>query len=152
MTKKKLLDLYTAQQYGELIKALREEAPQVDAPSTVLKLLQPYARAEVECFLLITLDGAHRPIAVRGITRGLINHTLVHPREVFRPAILDNAVAIIIAHNHPSGNLKPSPDDDDVTKRLVDAGKIIGIVVLDHIIISPDNGYFSYTEHGRLPV
>jgi DNA repair protein RadC len=93
----------------------------------------------------MTLDGSHQTINVHEITKGLANRTLVHPREVFAPAIEDRAVAIIIAHNHPSGKTDPSGEDLDITKRLVDAGTILGIPVLDHVIVGREN-YTSLKE------
>jgi DNA repair protein RadC len=118
-------------------------------PSDILPLLQKYANRKQEEFIVITLDGQHALIKIRSITKGLVNRTIAHAREIFRPAILDNAVSIIIAHNHPSGNAEHSPEDDEITKRMKDAGKLLGINVLDHIIISK-GGYFSYLESGRM--
>jgi len=99
-----------------------------------------------EYFFGITLNGAHQIIDIHTITKGLVNRTLVHPREVFRPVLLDNATAIIVAHNHPSGNLEPSREDKDITNRLKEAGDLLGIKVLDHIIFS-SNGYRSMLEN-----
>jgi len=106
-------------------------------------------KAKTEGFYVIELDGAHEVIRVRTVTKGLVNRTMVHAREVFRNAIKDNAVAIVVAHNHPSGQVEPSAEDDQITKRLVEAGEIIGIPVLDHVIVARC-GYFSYLEKGRL--
>jgi DNA repair protein RadC len=81
---------------------------------------------------------------------GLLNRTLVHPREVFKHAIKDNSAAIIIGHNHPSGSLDPSTEDKDITRRMKIAGEILGIKVLDHIIVSPTKGYLSMLEMNLL--
>ena len=102
-----------------------------------------------EHFLVMTLDGNHKPIKIHVVTIGLLNRTLIHPREVFRTAILDCAAGIIIAHNHPSSNLQPSTEDDQITRRLFDSGQLVGIPVLDHLIISK-SGYYSYQEVGKL--
>jgi DNA repair protein RadC len=83
------------------------------------------------------------------ISIGLVNRTVVHPREVFYPAIIQNACAIIISHNHPSGRLDPSMEDRDITDRLRQAAEVLGIALLDHVIISKD-GYYSFVEHGLL--
>jgi len=122
----------------------------VKSPADVLAALDRYRNRRQEHFVVVTLDGNHGIIRVRTITKGLVNRSLAHPREVFRPAILDNAVAVVVAHNHPSGNATPSPDDDGLTEWLRKAGACIGIEVLDHIIVS-GGGHYSYLEGGRLP-
>ena len=93
------------------------------------------------------MNGANEVIESRVVTVGLLNTNQVHPREVFVDAISDRAASVILAHNHPSGVLKPSPDDIAVTRQLVDAGKILGISVLDHIIITK-KGHLSFKEKG----
>lgn len=111
--------------------------PVIRSPSDVFGLLiTQYGSEEQEVFLVITLDGSHRIINTHVITRGLVNRTLVHPREVFRPAIKDNSTSIIIAHNHPSGALNPSAEDFNVTETITEAGHLLGITVLDHILFS----------------
>lgn len=99
--------------------------------------------------MVVTLNGAHEVIKVRVLTIGLINRTVIHPREFLRPAILDNSAAVIAIHNHPSGRLEPSPEDKEITSRLKDACDLIGIPLLDHLIVSTA-GYFSFVEHGLL--
>jgi DNA repair protein RadC len=91
-----------------------------------------------EKFVVVTLDVKHRPIGVHVITEGTLDASLVHPREVFQPAILSNAAAIICIHNHPSGDVEPSPQDRRVTDQLDQAGKILGIPMLDHLIVGVD--------------
>lgn len=118
-----------------------------DALAPILKELDKFKFKEIECFICITLNGSHKIIGVYVVSQGLVNRTLVHPREVFRPAILDNSTAVIIAHNHPSGNLTPSLEDREVTRRMKQAGDILGIKVLDHLIVAPSlHGYFSFLE------
>jgi DNA repair protein RadC len=121
----------------------------VSRPADVYVALKRYANAKVESFYTILLDGAHQIISVKLITVGLTNRTLVHPREVYRPAIAGSATAVICSHNHPSGCNNASPEDIELTRRLHDAGDILGIPLLDHIIISK-TGYFSFTEAGLL--
>ena len=99
--------------------------------------------------MLITLDGASKIINKRVIFVGTLNQSLVHPREVFRPAILDNSAGIIIAHNHPSGTLEASRADIQITDRLKEVAKLVGIELLDHVIISK-NGYYSFSDEGLL--
>ena len=88
--------------------------------------------------MCLTLDGANRLIAKRIVTIGTLTASLVHPREVFADAITDRAASIIVAHNHPSGNLQPSQADRDVTDRLREAGELLGVTLLDHVIVTKD--------------
>ena len=133
----------------EFISERKAPPYKVGGPQDAFKAFARYARARTERFLVATLNGAHEIIAVRLISVGLINRTVVHPREVFYPAIKDGAVSIVLGHNHPSGHLEPSPEDIEITTRLRDAGEILGIPVLDHLIISR-NGYLSFVERGLL--
>ena len=89
-----------------------------------------------EHFLVLTLNGAHELIRANLVSIGLVNRTVIHPREVYAPALEDRAAAIIVAHNHPSGNVDPSLDDEEVTDRLKEAGEILGIRLLDHVVFS----------------
>jgi DNA repair protein RadC len=144
----KSLGKYTKKQLIEMM--VREKAVKLGKPSDVYKALMEYLDKikfeEKESFFVATLDGSHKLINFHIVSTGLLNRTLVHPREVFRVAIKDNAAHIIIGHNHPSGDLTPSEEDLAVTKRLKQAGGIIGISVMDHIIVSPSDGYFSMLE------
>lgn len=142
------LTKYTKQQLIDMIA--KESAIQISTPSEVYKpilnKLDKLRVKEKEHFFCITLDGAHQIIDIHVVSIGLVNRTLVHPREVFRPAIKDNATAVIVGHNHPSGSLQPSDEDKDVTRRLRQAGDLVGIKVLDHIIVSPTKGFLSMLE------
>ena len=112
--------------------------------------MAPYASVEPgEVFWLLALDGQHCTTGPVVVSRGLLNSSLVHPREVFIRAIVANAAAIILVHNHPSGDSTPSPDDRLVTEQLVQAGKVLDIPVQDHIIIG-DGRYISFAEAGLL--
>jgi len=97
----------------------------------------------VESFVVVHLSTQHRPISYEIVTRGILDASLIHPREVFRGAILANAAGIILAHNHPSGDPTPSGEDRSVTRQLSKAGKIIGIPVLDHVIVGEDGRWES---------
>jgi len=119
------------------------------SPGDIAPLCADIANEEQEHFLVFSLNGAHEVIRRHIATIGLINRALVHPREIFRKAIQDNAAAIIVAHNHPSGNLEPSPEDREVTKRLHSAGETLGVALLDHMILS-QRGYFSFLEHDMI--
>lgn len=119
----------------------------VSVPKNVLPLLTHYAAHKQEYFICISLNGAHELIATRVVSIGLVNKTQVHPREVFADPITDRACAIIVAHNHPAGELTPSKEDVAVTKQLKDAGETLGITLLDHIIFN-HKGYYSFLENG----
>ena len=103
----------------------------------VLPLLGRWKKHRQENFIAITLDGSHSLIKVHHVLKGSSNSCIAYPRECFWPAIKDNAVAIIFAHNHPSGATEPSEEDLGLTERLCMAGAILGIQVLDHIIFTP---------------
>lgn len=118
-------------------------------PADVYPLLRHYADRPQEHFICIILNGAHEVIRTEIVSVGLVNRTIVHPREVYSGPIKDRATAVIAAHNHPSGNLSPSSEDISITKRLKEAGSILGIEMLDHIIFS-EQGYFSFLEEGKL--
>jgi len=102
-----------------------------------------------EVFAMTTFNGANQPIKTRWITTGLLDSNQVHPREVFAPAIQDRASGIIVAHNHPSGTLEASMEDLAITKRLVKAGDILGIRVLDHLILTK-SGHISLKQKGAM--
>jgi len=121
----------------------------VRGPADILPLLRHYADRQQEYLLCLSLNGAHEIIACRVVTMGILNKTIVHPREVFADPLADRAAAIIIAHNHPSGSLDPSTEDQEVTNRLVQVGDMVGIRVLDHLIFS-DQGHTSLLELGLL--
>jgi DNA repair protein RadC len=118
-------------------------------PADLHPLIRHYADRRQERFLGISLNGAHEVIAIRVVTLGLVNRTIAHPREVFADMIADRANAAIVAHNHPSGTLKPSTEDDEVTARLSEAGKILGITLIDHMVFT-ESSYYSYSQDGRL--
>jgi DNA repair protein RadC len=105
--------------------------------------------AKKEVFVCLLLDTKHKIIHEEEVSVGLLNESLVHPREVFNPAIRESAAAVIFVHNHPSGDPKPSRQDEQLTRRLHEAGKVTGIRVLDHVIIGRD-GYHSFAENGQL--
>jgi len=124
-------------------------AEKVSSPISALYHLEDIRNKEQEHFVAISLDGGNQIVRTRIITIGLVNQAPAHPREIFRGAIKDNAVSIIIAHNHPSDNVEPSRDDMATTERIKKAGEIIGIPVLDHIIVGPTK-HTSFKELGAL--
>ncbi|PKG24284.1 RadC family protein [Niallia nealsonii] len=120
----------------------------VKSPEDAYKLLkQLIVEADREYFLVVCLDTKNQPTAINVCHMGSLNASIVHPREVLKPAILSNSASIIVAHNHPSNDPTPSKEDIEVTKRLVEAGKIIGIEVLDHLIVCADK-FVSLKEKG----
>lgn len=131
--------------YERIYSLNKDEPLKFKSVWDALSVLEEYRFMEQEHFIVITLNAAHEIISKRVVNIGTVNQTLVHPREIFRQAILDNATAIIVAHNHPSGNPVPSPMDNDVSRSLGEAGEIIGIRVLDHIIVS-SRGHYSYLD------
>lgn len=122
---------------------------QISKPSDLIPFVNHYAMQEQEHFICVTLNGAHEIIKIRTVSVGTINKTMVHPREVFTGAIKDMASAVILCHNHPSGNCIPSSDDIETTHRMVEAGQCLGIHVLDHLILTT-RGFFSIKEEGLL--
>ena len=121
----------------------------INCPADIYSETRHYTDDEQEHLIVMALNGAHEIIFTKRVSTGLVNRTIVHPRETFADALKERASAIVIAHNHPSGNLEPSDDDKDVTIRIRKAGEILGIRLLDHLIIS-DDGYFSFLEHGLM--
>lgn len=133
-----------------LSKIDKIESISLTRPDSVADYLFEYFRDSYkEEFVCLLLDTKNRVISVESISKGTINQTLVHPREVFRRAITQNANSIIISHNHPSGDPTASREDILITERLVKAGEYIGIKVLDHIVIG-DNRYISFRDKGLI--
>ncbi len=126
---------------------LIKDIVKITKPGDVLPLIDFLKDRKQEYFVCISMNGAGEVLGNRIVTVGLLDQSLVHPREVFADPIAERAASVILVHNHPSGSLKPSREDISVTKQLVEAGKILGIKVFDHIIISR-KGYFSMQENG----
>lgn len=121
----------------------------IRSPSDVYPLLAHYGDRQQEYFFSISLNGAHEVVEINTVSKGILNRAIIHPREVFINAISQRAASIIVAHNHPSGNLEPSKEDRDITYRLKEAGTLLGIELLDHVVFS-HKGYFSFLEEGEL--
>ena len=121
----------------------------IATPSAVYDVLQDASQMAQEAFIVLTLDSKNKMIDRHLVTLGLLDASLVHPREVFRVGILDGAAAIILAHNHPSGDPMPSAEDIRITRQLVEAGKVVDIKVLDHIILGRgEKPFLSMREDG----
>ena len=114
----------------------RTARPRIAEPNDVVSLIEARARQEaVEVFYVVPVDSQSRPLVLHEMTRGLLNSCLVHPREVFRVAILAGASGVVVAHNHPSGDPTPSAEDRAVTRQLAAAGRLLDIPLYDHVII-----------------
>jgi len=121
----------------------------IQNPADIYSHVRHFADRKQERFISISLNGAHEALAVRVVTVGLVNRTIVHPREVFADLIQDRAAAFCVAHNHPSGQLVPSAEDDEITLRLQHSAEILGIHFLDHLIFS-DKLWWSYRQNERI--
>jgi DNA repair protein RadC len=128
-----------------------QPAERIKGPADVYRMLLPeFVPLDVEAFYLIALGIQSEVRAIHQVTRGTLHASLVHPREVFRPAILAGAAGIIVAHNHPSGDPTPSADDRAVTRQLVDAGRLLDMPLYDHVVVGAAGRYVSFAEAGLL--
>jgi len=133
----------------ELSNIVRDSIKIANPNDIYAKFLHKYSNKMQEHFIVLQLDGANQVRKCEIVTKGLLNSSQIHPRECFADAIKNRSASIIIAHNHPSGNPTPSPEDINITKKLKSAGEILGIPVLDHIIFTK-TGYTSFLEKGLL--
>lgn len=121
----------------------------INGPEKAAKLAETILKdADREYLLVISVDSKGRPLAIEIVSIGTVNATLAEPREIFKHAILANAAGIILVHNHPSGDCIPSEEDEEMTRRISESGKLLGIPVRDHVIIG--DGYFSFHEEGDI--
>ena len=119
-------------------------------PQDVADFLMPRLRyAAKEQFVVILLNSKNKVIGTEVVSEGSLSSSIVHPREVFAPAMLHHAAAIMVAHNHPSGDPKPSLEDEEITRMLSRSGKVLGIPMIDHVIIG-DGNYYSFLENEAL--
>lgn len=133
---------------------LRDETPRYEQPLRRAQDVWSLLREEVEVFdrehfLSLLVDGRHKAIGLEEVSVGTVTASLVHPREVFKAAYLANATGLILIHNHPSGDPTPSPEDREITTRLKEAGKLLGVNVLDHVIFGREC-FYSFADHGAL--
>jgi DNA repair protein RadC len=134
---------------ADTVSAVAADLPFIrDAASVWALLRDRLAVEEVEVFAAVYLNGRNRVLACSEISRGTVSSTLVHPREVFRPAIALGASCLILGHNHPSGDPTPSAEDHALTRRLRDVGELLGVRVLDHVVITASR-YVSLAETGQ---
>ncbi|MCR4821983.1 MAG: DNA repair protein RadC [Treponema sp.] len=140
----KALVIASALEFGKRIN--RNPQAAMKSPADIIPYIQNYAVQKQEHFLCVSLNGAREIISIRVICKGAGNMAVIHPADVFSEAIKEHASAVIISHNHPSGNPRPSEEDISTTARLYQAAEILGIHLLDHIIICRE-GYYSFLEH-----
>lgn len=147
----KAVELLAAFELGRRLQASSSlETPIVRSPEDVARVVVPKLRDKThECFLVLLLDAKNGLKHVQELTVGTLNASLVHPREVFKLAIDFRAAAVLVAHNHPSGNPEPSAEDLAVTRQLVEAGKVVGIPLHDHLIVAGER-FTSLAERGML--
>jgi DNA repair protein RadC len=149
-TDKDALKLLTFFELARRLDLPTEPKPKINSPEDVYRLLYPTMREmKKEIFVVICLDTQNQIISKETTSMGSLNANVVHPREVFKSALLASAAHIIVSHNHPSGDPTPSREDIDITKKLVETGKIMGIDVLDHVIIG-DGRHFCMKEAGYI--
>ena len=122
----------------------------IESPNDVLPIVRGYFNRPQENFLVLTLDGAHHFLRLHHVTKGLVNKTIIHPREVFYPVIKDLASAVILVHNHPSGSACPSDEDKEISERMCMVASILGISLLDHVIIAKGGSFYSFRSSGKL--
>jgi DNA repair protein RadC len=130
-------------------RRIKPEGLKIKFPADIMPLIQHYGDRKQEHFLCVSINGANEVMNVRVVSIGLVNKSQVHPREVFADVIAERASAVIVAHNHPNGTLQPSDEDIQITGKLKDAAKILGLNLLDHIIFN-SKGYHSFVEKGQL--
>jgi len=130
----------------QLVQEGQAMAMPVTGPEELALQMKEIAMADREHMVVIFLDTKNRPIGRQVVSIGTLNATLVHPREIFKAALVtgSGANALTLAHNHPSGVLTPSREDDEITLRIARAGAILNVPFIDHVILAPDGGYFSY--------
>lgn len=138
------------------LKIVRErsflyENRRINNPSEAYNLVQNFLKdSDREKFLVLCLDTRKQPVSIQVVSVGSLSSTIVHPREVFKIAVLSNASSIICFHNHPTGNSKPSKEDEDMTLRLKESGEILGIPLVDHIVIGSNDSFYSFKENCKI--
>ena len=151
LSEAKACQLLAAMELGRRFVSLApEERAVINSPQDVANLLMAeMAPLEQEHLRVLLLNTKNEVLGVQEIYIGNVNSSVVRPAEVFRPAVRDNATSIIIVHNHPSGDPSPSPEDVSITRTLVDAGRLMGVELLDHLVIGSGNRFVSLTELTR---
>jgi len=133
----------------DIISTRKRKTMKIVKPIDIYNAIKKYGKKKQECFIVITLNSVKDIIAIHIATIGLVNQTIIHAREIFKHVFLDNAVGLIIAHNHPSKELQPSADDIEITKHISKASKIMGIHFIDHLIINHKT-FYSFRQNGKI--
>ena len=141
-----ILSLRLVREGQFLYKTRRISSPK-DAVGIGQQFLEDADREQV---IVCCLDTKNQPLSISVVSMGILNSSLIHPREIFKTAILTNAASLILYHNHPSGETEPSTEDINITKRIKEAGVLMGIELIDHIIIGSEGRYLSLKERGLL--
>lgn len=150
MGRRRAEQLLAAAEFGRRVRLPSGGHHDLRAPSDVYRLVRPMLEGLThERFLVLLLNTKNRLLKVETVGVGTLNASLVHPREVFRAAIRAAAAAVIVSHNHPTGDPSPSPEDVELTRRLADAGRLVGIDLLDHVIVG-EGRFLSLREEGVL--
>jgi DNA repair protein RadC len=127
------------------------QRPQIRSAAHAAEILSTYlAGADREHLVVMLLNSKNRIIGINTVSVGHLSSSIAHPREILKPAILANAAALVLGHNHPSGEVTPSAEDVEITKRVFAAGDLLGIRLLDHLIIAEDGRWYSFQEDGVL--
>ena len=147
----KAISIAAALELGRRRKAeLMEDKPLINSSQAAAAVIQPLLADEtVELFYLLYLNQANRLLKMECISNGGVSGTVVDSKIIFKKALENNAVSLVLCHNHPSGNLKPSQADLDITKKLKQAGDMLGIIIFDHLIVA-NTGYYSFTDNGLM--
>ena len=138
------------------LKLVREgsilyQTRRISSPKDAVGIGQQFLEdADREQVIVCCLDTKNQPLSISVVSMGILNSSLIHPREIFKTAILTNAASLILYHNHPSGETEPSKEDINITKRIKEAGVLMGIELIDHIIIGPEGRFLSLKEEGLL--
>lgn len=145
---KQIKAVYETLTVREEIGRYFEQGTRFTSPEQIFNIFRFLANETKEYFITIHLDGKNRILCIDQVSAGSLNQSIVHPREVFKTALVSSAAAIVLMHNHPSGDPTPSREDTEITRRLKEAGDLLGIRVLDHMIIGET--YMSFVEMGLL--
>jgi DNA repair proteins len=133
----------------DIISTRKRKTMKIVKPIDIYNAIKRYGKKKQEYFIVITLNSVKDIIAIHIATIGLVNQTIIHAREIFKHVFLDNAVGLIVAHNHPSKAIQPSNDDIEITKHISKVSKIMGIHFLDHLIIN-QKSYYSFRQNGKM--
>ena len=134
----------------KILQVKEANGESITSPETIAIMMKEEAKADRECFWILHLNASNKLIEKELVSIGVVNGSLVHPREVFKKAILNGANGIITVHNHPGNQTKPSKEDRAIWEKLDKAGEILGIEALDHLIITPAGDYFSRRNEGKI--